>query len=232
MTHQPGVVDVILLVAMAALTTAEVIAFQRLSRNPSNDARVKSYAFFIAYQWLLAAAILVAWSLTGRSWNELLLGAPHPIGFAISSAIALAYAAFALSQLRLLDRPGVALKARGEVAKLEWLTPHSSFERRLWWVAALTAGCCEELFFRGFLFACVTQYTGVIAAVAITAAMFGLYHAYYGVNGIVKTGAFGLVMSLIAIGSGSLLPAMALHFLVDLLSGEAAYRVTRSYRSA
>jgi hypothetical protein len=37
---------------------------------------------------------------------------------------------------------------------------------------------------------------------------------------------------LIAIGSGSLLPAMALHFLVDLLSGEAAYRVTRSYRSA
>ncbi len=221
--------DAVLLVALAALATTEVLLFHRLSRDPSRTTkstfRVRIYIFFIVYQWLLAAAIFVAWTIDARPWSTLLLGTTHPIGFTICIGLAAAYGSFAFLQIERLNDPKIAVKARKQFAEFEWLAPHSIAERRLWILAAITAGCCEELFFRGFLFALATLYMPVVATVLTTSILFGLYHAYYGPAGIAKTGAVGLVLSLVALISGSLLPAMLLHALIDSINGDAGYRV-------
>jgi membrane protease YdiL (CAAX protease family) len=69
---------------------------------------------------------------------------------------------------------------------------------------------------------------GIIAAVPICAVLFGLYHAYYGPYGILKTAAFGLFMTLIALFSGSLIPVIIIHATVDLTSGDIGYLVLSS----
>jgi uncharacterized protein len=231
MTFQPGIADLVILILLAGLTTAEVFIFARLSRDPSGTARSRTYIFFIAYQWLLAAGILALWATMNRPWSAILLGMPHPVVFALCSALAFAYLGLGISQMRLLNKPAIVEKVRSRFAELEWLTPHSPLERRLWWLAALTAGCCEELFFRGFLLALVTHYSGVIVAILVTSLLFGLYHAYFGMKGITRTGALGLLFAAIAVASGSLIPAMALHFFIDLISGEAGYRIVTSTES-
>jgi hypothetical protein len=60
MTFQAGFADLVIVILLAGLTTAEVI----------------TYIFFICYQWLLAAGILTLWGTTDRPWSAILLGTP------------------------------------------------------------------------------------------------------------------------------------------------------------
>ena len=45
---------------------------------------------------------------------------------------------------------------------------------------------------------------------------FGLAHLYQGVRGVLLTGVLGAYLAWLTISSGSLLPAMAIHALIDL----------------
>jgi membrane protease YdiL (CAAX protease family) len=63
--------------------------------------------------------------------------------------------------------------------------------------------------------------------VILSTVIFGLGHAYQGVKGIVKTGAAGLVLALLAVGSGSLFIPILLHAVGDLTSGRILGAATR-----
>jgi membrane protease YdiL (CAAX protease family) len=65
--------------------------------------------------------------------------------------------------------------------------------------------------------------------VILSSAIFGLGHACQGWTGIAKTTAAGLVMALLAVGSGSLFIPMLLHAIGDLTSGHMMGRATRSH---
>lgn len=105
------------------------------------------------------------------------------------------------------------------------MAPHTPQERRLWTFVAITARCCEEVMFRGFMLTFFASVIGLIASVLVTVVLFGFFHLYYGWKGIMKTGAFGLVLTLLALWSVSLIPVIILHAGVDLNSGDLAYRV-------
>src|SRR5438132_1468120 len=86
-------------------------------------------------------------------------------------------------------------------------------------VVAVTAGVCEEVLLRGFGFAYVRWLwpsSPDWAVVAMTAAVFGLDHLYQGARGVILTGLVGAVLGSVVTSTGSLLPAMAVHALVDL----------------
>jgi membrane protease YdiL (CAAX protease family) len=55
--------------------------------------------------------------------------------------------------------------------------------------------------------------------VALSSAIFGLGHAYQGGKGIGKTGAAGLALAVVAVGSGSLFIPILLHAIGDMTSG-------------
>jgi membrane protease YdiL (CAAX protease family) len=73
--------------------------------------------------------------------------------------------------------------------------------------------------FRGFGFAYVRfLWPGVTDGwlIVITSVVFGLAHLYQGPRGVVLTGLAGAVFASMTITTGSLLPAIAVHAMVDL----------------
>jgi membrane protease YdiL (CAAX protease family) len=230
MTYAPGRLDFLLLLAMIMGMAIEVALFTKLIRAPGrgsrDESRLPTYRYFVVYQWALVAAMALLWIADKRPWSQLLLGRPHSLGFAICFVVAVAYPIVATKQRRALaSRPELPEALRTQLRLTEGITPCTPGERELWTFVAITAGVCEEVFFRGFLLTFVASYTGLVAAVAITAMLFGLYHAYYGWPGMLKTAGLGLVFALIVLWSGSLIPAMILHVTIDLMSGDIAYHV-------
>ncbi len=101
---------------------------------------------------------------------------------------------------------------------LDWLLPRTSRERRLWAAAALTAGICEEILFRGFLIDYLHEALNFSAAWswALSSLLFGLGHAYHGRSAVFLNALFGAAMGLVFFQYGSLLVPMIVHALWDL----------------
>jgi membrane protease YdiL (CAAX protease family) len=107
------------------------------------------------------------------------------------------------------------------------MSPHTRSELG-WFVAvSLTAGFCEEFIFRGYLIWVFQPAFGLWGAAALSLVAFGLAHAYQGAKGILSTGLVGALFTAVVLISGSLLPAIALHALVDAGQGLIAWLVLR-----
>jgi membrane protease YdiL (CAAX protease family) len=99
------------------------------------------------------------------------------------------------------------------------LLPTSQEERRAFVPLALTAGICEEVLYRGFLASYVVWlWPGASDGwiIGIIAVSFGLAHLYQGSLGVVVTGLLGALLGSMVIATGSLLPAIVIHALIDL----------------
>jgi membrane protease YdiL (CAAX protease family) len=99
------------------------------------------------------------------------------------------------------------------------LLPRTRPERWTFGLLAVTAGVCEELVYRGFGLAALRWAAPGItdpALIAVTAAAFGLAHLYQGPVGVLLTGLLGAYLGWITIATGSLLPVILLHALIDL----------------
>jgi membrane protease YdiL (CAAX protease family) len=80
-------------------------------------------------------------------------------------------------------------------------------------LVCVVAPVCEELFFRGYLFAALRR-RGLVPAAAITGLAFGLAHvASAPIGFIVPLAVLGVVLCLVYERTGSLYPCMALHAL-------------------
>ena len=115
---------------------------------------------------------------------------------------------------RLLSRP--TRRALG--------SPHLAVEHRQ---LALTAGFCEELLYRGYLVWCVAPWLGQLGGMAAIVLAFGVSHAYQGRKGAMRATLAGLVMAVIVLTSGSLIPAMIVHALIDIGGGTVGYLLQR-----
>ena len=228
--YVPGYLDYALTLTMIVLMAIEVLVFgglyRAVARGTPRNSRVPAYVYLIVYQWSMVACVVALWVATKRPWSWLLLGRPHAWGFAVGLALAVAYLVFGVRQRRaILKRPGLMQRVRRQISEFEPLAPHTPRERNVWYLTAVTAGCCEEVIYRGFLLAFVASFAGIVIAAAITVVMFGFFHAYYGWKGILKTGALGLLLTLLALWSASLVPVILIHAMIDTMSGDFAYRV-------
>jgi membrane protease YdiL (CAAX protease family) len=99
--------------------------------------------------------------------------------------------------------------------------PRSNKEKKLWFALSFTAGTCEELIFRGFaafllqvIFPCIP----IFLIVLIPSVIFGIAHLYQGLSGVISTGIAGAIFMCLFLVTGSLIPVMILHFLIDFSS--------------
>jgi len=230
MNYVPSHVDYALALAMVVLMGIEIFVFggfyRAAARGMPRDTRLPAYVYLIVYQWAVVVSIVAVWIATKRPWNWLLLGRPHLLGFAVGLALAGAYLVLGIKQRRaILKRPDLVQRVRPQINEFEPIAPHTPRERSIWYLTAITAGCCEETIYRGFLLAFFASLAGIVAAAAITVVMFGFFHAYYGWKGILKTAALGLFMTLLALWSASLVPVIIIHAMIDVMSGDFAYRL-------
>jgi membrane protease YdiL (CAAX protease family) len=209
-----------------AARVRELLAREKLSGTD----RLKTYASTIALQWFLA--LVIAWrSFThGFTFAELGLGAGNWI-LTISVACGLA---LGMGMLQLAGL-GQAARSSGrhtsrmlDVRRL--LVPQTAVESTVFVALVLTAGLCEEFIYRGFLFAWAIRLTpSATFAVLGSSAFFAVAHAYQGLRGALTTFIFGIVLALSRLWTGSLIPAITAHVLIDLMVGFVALRWIRPH---
>ena len=87
-------------------------------------------------------------------------------------------------------------------------------------VAAGVAACIgapvvEEIFFRGFIYRSLRNRLSLVPACMVAALLFALLHTQYSPSGRIVIFAFGIITCLLYERTGSLLPGIAVHSLVD-----------------
>jgi len=191
------------------------------------NARLHAYQRTVLGQWAFAAAAIILWVRSGRSWSALGVVPPADGRMLASLAIVALIVGATVQQVRAIGRttPERRLAIRPKLAFVEYLLPHSRDELRWFTALSVTAGVCEELLYRGFLFWILKAYVGVALAALIGVVLFGALHLYQGKRGAFKAGMAGLVMTVIVLLTGWLFPAMVVHALVDLGAGVLGFAV-------
>lgn len=81
--------------------------------------------------------------------------------------------------------------------------------------AVLVAPFVEEVFFRGFLYRTLRNRLGIASASATTGLLFGLIHTNYPLLVRPELACFGVIAALLYECTGSLLPGIAMHSIIN-----------------
>lgn len=166
-----------------------------------------------------ATFIVGRWQgLSGESVGWANVGAATALGWATGIAVAGLLVAWAIRFVG--GRTGLS---EGSLPHL--LMPRNAGEKRAFLVLAGVGAVCEEYVYRGFLLYVVTLWTGSQwAAVAVTAASFGLAHGYQRMLGVIRATFLGVALALPVVFTGSLLPAIEAHFWINAVIGLGGWR--------
>ncbi len=204
--------------------------FKSFARKLVDDTGVRLlyYKITIAGIWVPAAAIialLFTGSLlpkdTGIGWisvNFEVFGRWGTYAILIIAGLVLASVVYQLLMTRFNEAFRKKVAALEVPHDIDLMLPRSGTEKRYWGLLSLSAGLTEELIYRGFLiFLLGYLFPGlnIYLCIVISALLFGLAHTYQGLSGVIKTGLFGLLLALVYICTGSILPGILLHFLLD-----------------
>ncbi len=187
-------------------------------------ARPRFYIFALLYPWGATLCVVALWIVRGRAWAALNLSPSTPFRLGIGLALAAAYVALMWIQRRqLVARPERLARLRKSFGSAEALLPHTRGELKGFTAVSITAGICEELIYRGFVFWYLSVWTGSIIALVLSSILFGFAHVYLGFSHVIKTSIVGLVFAIIVYASGSLWPAIIIHAVMDMVAGDLAF---------
>ena len=204
-----GILVVLLLVLMPAFSLAQASALDRLPFD-----RLSAYWSSIAALWFLGAT---SWLVGTRDGGLPAIGlVPIPFLDLVGWSLGIAFAGVAIM---LGFRVVAGWLGIPETPVLTRLLPRTGREKRVFALLSVAAGVGEEVAYRGYAIPVLAASVGVPWSVAITSAVFGVLHSYQGTLGMVRTGVMGAVLAGGFLMSGSLLPVIIGHMLIDLLGG-------------
>jgi uncharacterized protein len=206
--------------------------FLRRLREDPLRARLREYPSAILLQWLLVGVCVFLWLHAGRPWADLRIHIPMllPRGWRLWGSCALLAMLAGLHIRNVIKLNGSArtrAQVRAQMKNVEPLLPRTGNELAGFVSLSVTAGVCEEFLFRGYLPWAVAPWLGWWGAAVFSVVAFGLVHAYQGSKGMIQAAILGSLMTVIVAVTHSLLPAMALHALIDIGSGLIAWIALR-----
>jgi len=184
------------------------------------DARTRVYGILMGGEWLATIFVVGRWWMLARPWTALWLVPPRGWRLVASILAVLAVAALFRSQTRALARLSAEKRAHilRRLGRLIAFLPLTAAEYR-WFVGlSFTAGVCEELLYRGFLVWTLQGWVGLGWAAVISVIVFGAGHAYQGKD-VVRPILAGAVLQGLALLTGSILPGILVHVMLDVMSG-------------
>jgi len=166
------------------------------------------------WSWVIVLAIIVAPST--KPLATLGLTPPTPIGWIIMAVLLLG---IGLSVGLIRRSPGAMASMQASLETAALLLPSTPNERKWYAATAITAGICEELLYRAFLipylhFNFKVQDWTILAI--LSGVIYGLSRLYQGFKGFSQTALTGFAYTYVYLFSGSVLPAMVFHILVEL----------------
>ncbi|MFW6031580.1 MAG: CPBP family intramembrane glutamic endopeptidase [Myxococcota bacterium] len=228
---QPVLFDHLLIALLVGLVPfLAARSYRRLVRQIEAGvprARVRQYRRTTVVQWIMALALVAVWVLVDRALDVLGFTVPGGGRLAIGAGVTALGLAFLTGQWRAVRRmedEDLAEMQEG-MTFIAPILPRTGEEAAHFRVLSVTAGICEEIVYRGYMIWYLAVFMGPWPAALAAGALFGVLHLYQGTQGIVRTGAVGVVMGLLYVGSGSLLWPVILHAAVDLNGGAIGRRV-------
>jgi membrane protease YdiL (CAAX protease family) len=101
--------------------------------------------------------------------------------------------------------------------------PTTPIEQALWVVFSLSAGFCEEVVYRGYLFRQFHTLTGSLAAALLLQTVaFGMAHLVLPLALVMSVSALALLLGGLAIWQKSLIPGMIMHAALGLFGAFAS----------
>jgi membrane protease YdiL (CAAX protease family) len=196
-------------------------------------ARLAAYAEATIIEWLLVALAVALWIHADRDFTCLGLVAPASRDGYLALAVAVVIGALLAAQSGYVARrPETHTSARAAMARIVEVLPVHRSDLTGFIALSLTAGVCEEILFRGYLGWYLGEWLGPWGAQAVAVPIFAAAHLYGGIGGALRALAAGAVFAALYLWSGSLLPSILLHAVVDLTSGWMAYEVLRERPAA
>lgn len=206
---------------------AGAVLHRRFEASLRHDvgARLWLYRRLLVLEWglvaLVVGVVLIAPSV---GWAQLGLRLPDRAPSVTAVALVVLVLGFLLVSTRALRisarrHPEQALSVSAAATSVTALVPRTRVERRWFGLVSVTAGFCEELLYRGFLFAVVVALVpGIsdLALVVVGGLVFGVAHAYQGLGGVVTTSVLGAILAALYVGTGTVLVPMLVHAAVDL----------------
>jgi hypothetical protein len=174
------------------------------------------------FEWLIVAYVVVGVRRHGGSLRELIGGSwGRARDFWRDVLVAFVFWIIALVCLGALR---FALRVNRGVDAVRFVAPQSKVEMITWVVLSLTAGFCEETIFRGYLQRQFLAWLGKpILGILLSAAVFGLGHAYQGAKQAIIIGVFGALLGFLAYRRRSLRPGIMVHAWQDTIFGLAMH---------
>jgi membrane protease YdiL (CAAX protease family) len=214
---------VLVLAAQGGLAYRAMVRFGQM-RDAANVDRIQLYERTILFQLLMFALVLLGVWLSGaslstvlgdrwRSFRELL----RDVGIGVAFLIVSVMLGSIISSHAQGGAPSQAIK---------YLLPHGGAEIAIWILVSVAAGVCEEAIYRGYLQRQFTALTkNVPLGMILSAAVFGVSHAYQGFGHAVQIGLLGAMSGILAHWRKSVRPGMFAHALQDILGGLLAGRM-------
>ncbi len=197
---------------------------RRLKRSTDPRARVRAYRITIGWQ-LVATAVLLLTLPPPLLFTPPALGGLFglrevpPEARSMGIAILVGLLAGAAIPVLLLRRRQPGKTIANPLESIAFFLPRTPEERAWFGAMCLVVGVCAEIVFRGFLIRYLHDLPfglGLLGAILVAAAIFGIDHGYQGWTGILGTGVLALLMTVLFFVSGTLwLPILA-HTLLDL----------------
>jgi uncharacterized protein len=211
------------LLAAAAVALQPVLGarrYQRLLAALPHDpgARMRHYRRGLIGEWTAVAVVAAIGVLADRDPSSIGIRT-RGIGRAAPEAAVLVVLLGITAVIFRLGGDGIRSALRSQAKGFVALLPTTTRERQVFASLAVTAGICEEILFRGFGIAYARWlWPGAshVDLIVVTSVAFGVAHLYQGARGVLLTGIVGAVFASITLSSGTLLPAMLLHALLDL----------------
>ncbi|MBI5170207.1 MAG: CPBP family intramembrane metalloprotease [Candidatus Eisenbacteria bacterium] len=190
--------------------------------DPRPGARVPFYGQTIALQWIASGVIAALIAVRALPWREFGLVLPGGWRLAVSVALVMGLAALAVAQRRALSRLGAESRARvkARLGEAGLLLPRAGTEQVWFRALSVSAGICEEFLYRGWLTWALRAWLGPWGAMAASLASFTAAHAYQGREKLPRVAIVGGLLAMVALVTGSLLPAMVLHAMIDWMGGD------------
>lgn len=214
--------------ALPLFTWIEHLHDRRRETEGRSRPLAQRYGQTMLMLWGASALAVAAWLWAGRPLADLGLTVSSDTWFIVALGVSVVISLLYGSQVLTLQRSATArAQLRAMLAKqhgVDSVMPNTPQEMAAFRWIAFTAGVCEELLFRGFLIWAFAHWMPVWAAAILALAIFTLAHLYQGTaRALAGVMIAATVMTVLFLMSGSLLPGMLLHFVVDLAGGEMTW---------
>jgi len=212
---------IVVLVAQAGLALRTMMRVGQMGDAASVD-RVQLYERTMLFQLLLLGLVLVGVWLSGSPLATVLGDRWRSIREVFRDAgIGVAFLIVPIMIGAIFSGHGAAPDRA-----VQFLFPHGGMEIALWILLSVTAGICEEAIYRGYLqrqFMALTK--NVAVGIVLSAAVFGMSHAYQGFGRALQIAVLGAMSGILAHWRKSVRPGMFAHALQDIMGGLLGGRI-------